>query len=629
MKKKSIALLISSAFAMALASCGTVSSSSAPTSSDLASSVQSVEDVSSNSSAEEEISSAEEVSEASSEDALSWSEEIEAAMKENLYGEVLPFVDVEFDLTVEAGTVLLTSVDESFDFQDVLATADLFGSDYVRNDTNYYSMLVKPVSTDEGTRYVGVQIAALDSEGYAIYEDEDNFGKLIIQAGDPFLYEFPEEIVAEFTEYYDTSSTVPSFEAEYYQVGYEYGTLFVYGYGAEEDAEDAYATALSENGWTLTEGRSEYGYRLAISSDEKIQVEFAYDSDYGSFDIMLSEYEKIYDAWPEEEVASYVSSIAPGSESVVPAFEGDGYTYNIWDLSDDGGQYYIYINNSSEEAIEPYIAALEEAGWAITLDEESYPATYICVSPNADIAINVYYYIDAVVVVVGKYEGPVKEWPTEAIAAALANRGVTDVLPAYEGADCYMFLNDESFTQIYAYVEEGTEQNAVDSYIATLIENGFTLGPSYLSDQDTYVSANKELAVEVWWNEDAPGAITIYFEPYAFTTSEELPNDFWTAFFTNKGFADAANAIPSIEGTSFTYFTEYGESPWALIYVEGGDMQTILSSLTEKGFAVPTEPSEYCGYECKITIEGYEVEIDVMEVEGAISISGYIWAAEE
>nr|MCR5492032.1 hypothetical protein [Bacilli bacterium] len=477
MKKKSIALLISSAFAMALASCGTVSSSSAPTSSDLASSVQSVEDVSSNSSAEEEISSAEEVSEASSEEALSWSEEILSAMKENLYGEVLPFVDIEFELTVDAGTVLLTSVDESFDFQDVLATADLFGDDYVRNDTDYYSMLVKPVATNEGTRYVGVQIAAIDSEGYAIYEDEDNFGKLIIQAGDPFLYEFPAEIVAEFTEYYDTSSTVPSFEAEYYQVGYEYGTLFVYGYGAGEDAETTYAAALSESGWTLSEGKGENGYRLAVSADEKIQLEFAYDPDYGSFDIMLSEYVKIYGSWPAEEVASYVSSIAPGSESTVPAFEGEGYTYNIWDLSGDGGQYYIYVNNSSEEAIAPYITSLEEGGWAITLDEESYPATYICVSPNADIAINVYYFMDAVTIVVGSYDGPVKEWPTEAIAAALANRGVTDVLPAYEGANYYMFINDEGFTQIYAYVDEGTEQNAVDAYTATLVEAGFTLGP--------------------------------------------------------------------------------------------------------------------------------------------------------
>ncbi|MCR4562129.1 MAG: hypothetical protein K5694_02870 [Bacilli bacterium] len=621
MNKKNILTLLSSTLALALAGCGNNNASAST--SDFSSS----EDVSTSiSSGESSISE-----ESASSVETRWPEAIKNAMVENLYGVVLPYVDINFDLEVNEGVVSLNSKQELYDYNDVLNYSDAFGGDYEKTVYEYGISLVKEVQTDEGRRFVGVMICAVDSEGYYIYEGEVNQGTFVINALDPYYYEFPSKGVEFIKEYAESDAVIPEYEAGYYEAGNADGMIYVYGYECEASLEEEYEQLLVDNKWTITDLVDEGGYKIAISYDEKIQLDYGYSTETESFDIFLSKYEKVYQEWPAEEVANEVARIDLSSTAVVSAYEGEGYTYTIFDNTKDFGNFSVYVYGAEEDSLTGYKTVLEKAGWSVTYDPDSWNNAYFAVSSDKTITVEFYYFYDCVIVTLYRYDGPVEYWPSGAIAAALANQDVSEELPAYNDASSYVFINDDGFTQVYAYVEEGTEEAAVDAYKKILVKAGFTLETDYRNGDNIYVSPLFQLSVQVWASE---GAITIYFEKYVYVTAACLPDDLITSFLHERGCHDYDDLIPPFEGYRFTYRSDYKESFMCYFFIEGGSVSEILKNLSAKGFETPSESGGLATYECYFYVDSTKekyIEVDVGDsaVEGIIEVNVYCLGFEE
>ncbi len=309
------------------------------------------------------------------------------------------------------------------------------------------------------------------------------------------------------------------------------------------------------------------------------------------------------EAFPSEYAAAVVQILAPGSTTVIPGLEGGEYYDEYIDLDDvtdyGYGEIDVYGDSDLEDA---YIDILLDNGWTAT--EGGY------LSPNGDIFIEIEYddFFEGLWIYISLYTPASTEWPASDIAEILGD-DVTDVLPAFTGEnDGFLILDDMYGTAVQVFLEEGSEADAINAYIAILSEKGYKLVGT------SYVSANEQIMVSV--EVGTGNSIVISFMRYPFMDAvENLPvgdlNTFLETY--DLGFSIKASDIVDPSGNGFiideglSYIYHYFE-----ITVSGNAFDTYVTSIsgivTENGYEFDGDFSTSTHY---VYVNGDYHEIDI------------------
>ena len=507
---------------------------------------------------------------------------------------VLGLVDAEGKLVEEGdeGQIRFYVYDPYYyawptDFVDVVL--EYFGSeasvpayadaDYYELETSYvsYGAVAIYCYTDDDES-VDAYSLALQAAGYAVSNgmDEDGYYSAIsatedlkisftydgdlgdleiwIEAYQPVIDEWPADevaaLVAEVNA--DTTTVLPALDGgdayevtDQYLLYYGCGVIFVDGAAT---LLDTYEAALLADEWV----EAANGY---ISPDGELLVALSYNAD-GYLIIYI--YNAPITGWPEDIAAAIVESIAPGSQTVLPALDG-GIEYAQYG-SDEIDVY------GESTLLDAYVAVLTGANWTVSGDG------YL--SPEGDIIVTLSYnsYYGCLEIILA--HAPYAAWPTNEIAALLP--GVTDVLPAFSpDNNGFSLLNDSYGTAVVVSVAEGREEISVGLYEDVLEQQGYLFD----SEKGYYVSPNNQIFVSVYT--ETAGTITIAF--MANPASAEFPLDLLNAFLTEYElgftFADDMGLVDTA-GNGYTFGTGvYYYYAYAYITVDGNVWETWADAL--------------------------------------------------
>ena len=457
-----------------------------------------------------------------------WSDEIANLMKETLHGIVLPFVSsTEVDVVAEEGYLEINGGEISV--EDLAKYAEKFLKDErwvggeiasvegFEEGTLYFFEI--ELETEEGKRFVQVYFGSVDNQ----YEPVTG-GNFFLQANDPYNYEFPEEFLSDIVEnYFGSEYLPPVFPADYYETSER--SMAVYCYTDSLTATADYAAILKKAGWKVSDTADESGYLSAVSPDESYEVYFGYDEDYGDLDIYIMP----LSFFPETKVYEFLFTYGNFSLEIPPLeVEGGQFQflenqynalYEMYEIY-EGISAYVYAYGATEEILRDYLDVLEEYGWTITEDEGVYIAKFKTEDGIGSMNLEFDANYGAIIMTIYSYLEPLPaaEWPTEEIALLL---GLEEGIPEFEGEnDGYKVLNDSFGTAVVVTVEEGTEEDAVASYIQTLEDAGYKV----YSD-GVYISESGKILISV--GSYTEGTITIEFSraPIVAWPAEDIANE--------------------------------------------------------------------------------------------------------
>lgn len=476
----------------------------------------------------EEESSSEEIS--SSEEESLWTPDQLALFETYVYGIDIPYPDFEFTMSYNERADLIVGISTSDQLnKDDLDTYAMWfeEGDWIEQTAGkgirYFEL---PVETEAGTRYPSIVMAIIDEKG-SVVTSATGKGNLVFQISDPNTYGWQTDLIASVVDYLAEGSTtvIPAYEegVKYYQINVDY--LSTSGYAAifcvtdDPDPVATYSAILTNANWTVADEPNDYGYIEAVSPNEDIKLEYLKDS--AGLAIYVQAYVPVLSAWPEEEVAAFVTAIAGNTTTVIPALEGASEYLTMDYLSNYG--YACVAAYGEESLLTAYYGVLAEAGWTVANEANSYG--YIeAISPNGDIMLELAYneehgailiYIEAV-----PEEVP---WPADIIAEIVESLapGSTTVIPEFEGGSNF----DTSYVEIYlsyygiGYFCFDGDEEMVEDYIAVLLENGWTPNDT----GDGYVSPNKDIVVDVYYDD---AYFDIEFNIYAYVAPvAEWPAD--------------------------------------------------------------------------------------------------------
>ncbi|MCR5505890.1 MAG: hypothetical protein K6F07_02745 [Bacilli bacterium] len=350
--------------------------------------------------------------------------------------------------------------------------------------------------------------------------------KLSAAAGVPW----PAEQVAALVEAVCPGSTtvIPAIE------GASKVTVYNGSYFQEIDVEGPaslvtdYAAILVAAQW------EDLGGGLYGAPAKDIMVALSYSTYYG----LIIEVKLYQVGWPAEQVAALLELIQPGTETVLPEVTGAGQVEINDGYVSSYGVGLIYVNGTSA-LVESYCAELEAAHWIPLGGDEEDGFDYA--SPAQDIQVNVAFddYYGQLSLTLQAYSPVSAEWPAADIAAVLGE-GITDVVPAFTGAnEGFRFLNDAYGTGVSVLLPDGTTaESAIAAYEETLT------GAGYIAFGNAFSSTNGQILVMVSANDEG---IIIQFQAYnrvnAFPLAElnEFLQTYELGFQLTEGFADAAN----------------------------------------------------------------------------------------
>lgn len=309
-----------------------------------------------------------------------WSDEQKAAMREQLYGEVLPWVDDQPDLAWEGKNGYFMALGDEVEYTELAAyaakfTADpedgwkLAGSskDATTGHVIMYTYEKKVEVEGEGERYVQAQFASIDSKGYFLEN-----GNFFLYAEDPYVYTWNEAAVkygnyvgSEFKSEFIAIPEVAADRYEFYDSTTKEGVPFALlnCYTSDTEAAEKFyaALGLSEDEWHIYPGHEdeEEGifFYMADSPDGKYGIQYYYDSEDGCLTIFVSEANYLYE-FPLAELNAAIR--ATGSELEAVALEG--YRYDV--LSGSGYFYVmVYVDEIPVETDLGYTDLLLAADW--------------------------------------------------------------------------------------------------------------------------------------------------------------------------------------------------------------------------------------------------------------------------
>lgn len=543
-----------------------------------------------------------------------WKEEDKKIMKDNLFGEVLPYIDAGEKTTVEFLPALnelhimgssVLSRNTLKEYSNLYSKEDGWydsSNQYQGLPQNVYSF-GKVIETKNGKRYINVQFYALDSVSHQIAED----GIFALLAYSPYEYEFPTAMFDEGIQLVSPTSKlhVPEFKADYYKLSYaEYEIYEVICFTTDTHAEATYKKSLEENKFILLGEKNDYGDYIAVSSDYQFAVCFYYDEEYGTLDIYLSNVpESITPNWPKEGLKEAFTTY--GQEAFdIPKMKFEGALYSAHES--DMNYYYAYFGEfdkinytievigANQEHFNQYVTQLSTDKWnedkkaSEEIGEGTKVFTKEINGKTAKIDVGLGSNLVVIHVYLYTQKAPSKVWPSEDIKMALHNEYIDDQLPALtsEKATGYV-VHEASYDP--AYVEILCELNDVDevfkAYEDLLTQSEWT---SYHEKENTYLSPKKELIVEVKKN---TSSVSIYFY--------DAPIKSWPSKFVKKQLEnrELTDELPSIEGEKLTFM--YYIAPFRypksfkieVIIDQDNDsitaqqlMEKYEKELTEKGF---------------------------------------------
>lgn len=310
-----------------------------------------------------------------------WSNEQKAAMREQLYGEVLPWVDDQPNLDFRSGNGYVVVFGEEISPAQLATyaakyTADpedgwtLVGSVKTTSGTIVsYTYEKKVTVPGEGERYVQAQFGGINES----YQWVAN-GEFVLSAEDPYVYTWNEAAVkyANFVSDKDTFDSdyiaIPEVAADRYEFydsttdeGVPFALLNCYTSDTEAAEKFYAALGLSEDKWHVYPGHEdeeeEIFFYMADSPDGKYGIQYYYDSEDGCLTIFVSEANYLYE-FPLAELNAAIR--ATGSELEAVALEG--YRYDV--LSGSGYFYVmVYVDEIPAETDLGYTDLLLAADW--------------------------------------------------------------------------------------------------------------------------------------------------------------------------------------------------------------------------------------------------------------------------
>ena len=460
-----------------------------------------------------------------------WTEEESKIMSDHLNGEVLPFTGFEESVVSYDTTEKMVLIQGGAKEDGYVATyaAKLVAKGYEKYFENANAAgYEKEFSTANGLRHVYVYV------GF----DND---QLLIQAYDPYVYAFPTAFATQIASYYfDSAVVVPAITADYYLADSDYLCIRCYLTATSDDA--GYSALLRTANWTIQPEKDDQGYYIAVSPDQKYAVAYSY------FDGALRIYIEPVGFWNSAVINDFFTKY--GGEPVnIPALNIEGAQYQFTEWSNNEMAYYyeayeyihafMAIYGAKETDLAKYEAILKEAGWDVINADGLYTATLeiadkgiarIEFSFNTQIngiLITIYFKLDPI---------PEKVFPSEAIAALLGEE-VTDVVPAYTGANKgFTVLDDEAGTAVMVYVEGGTELDAVKAYQATLKEAEYTEAGGDAYGDMRYLSKNGQILVTPYYA--TSGSFTIAFKAAPYLA--------WPANLIANAFPNAQDTVPVV-----------------------------------------------------------------------------------
>lgn len=299
---------------------------------------------------------------------------------------------------------------------------------------------------------------------------------------------FPSKEIAEFIGEHSTDE-IPEASGDEFELGMSStGNLYVDITGGDIDA---YAQALAELDYDITDLMDDYGYYDCQSPSYKIELILFDLSEYGypagSFELQVIKNELI--AYPSTELAEYIGE---WTEETVPVSEGKNFAFGLTKY----GQFYIDVYGGN---LAGFLGDLETAGYDVH-DYSSSSGYFdarsaegyleVVVFPMSETSYELQVYLT---------DPPEAEFPSEVVSEYIGDHS-TDTVPAAEGTGFENFVSTSGALCIN--VTGGDEA----AYIAQLVEAGYTLHEKVDLGGEGYMLSSPSGDIDMFiWDIDAEG----------------------------------------------------------------------------------------------------------------------------
>lgn len=444
-----------------------------------------------------------------------WSDGEKAAMRQALHGLVLPFVNMSVSVTLSQSSNTLRIESSDLMADGFLASyAAKYTSDstweggdismeYGVTNGNAYAFR-KKVSENGKNYYVAVMFTGIIQNPGDKEPSISRDGRFYLEATDPYEYAFPTQFIGQWLgQVFNTTIVPPAFDAEYYSLQEE-GVLIGY---SERNIENDYKATVERSGnFTIDNEKNADGYYVCHSNDGKYNMLFKYDTTQKVMILMVEA--------PKGWNAAAINAVFTKHNATpfdLPVISNPNITFQVSDQESGGVDWVtIYAGKVTVQMAQDYVAALKTMGYKVTgsIDpNESY--NYVMANVFTDggmYSLTISYSKD--VNQLNPYEfsiffslapnvNVVKSWPATSIARYI--EADKDSVPAFDSKLCYGYTfsyNQGSYCHIVIHVDEGTESQAKDSYVAILTSAGYVADGTD-SGQPRFKSANSEIHISI------------------------------------------------------------------------------------------------------------------------------------
>ena len=511
-----------------------------------------------------------------------WTDEEAAFMASVLYGEVLPYTgfeesQVKYNPSYNAIVIMGGTANE----ESLLAYSRALSYNGYLLISSTDLVFEKSVMTDAGKRFVQVTVMS-------------NQGQLAIVAMDPYMYEFPTAFATHIAkDYFASEVAIPAIQADYYSTVESNSGIGLVCSMESTLADAGYSNILKTAGWNVQDETVNGNY-AAVSPDSAYMIYYAYDAQHQALLIVYSP----VNFWNDTPIKAFFAKYN-GTYVDVPALnvanaqyyfeesETNEYFYEHGDI--DMVVAFLKIYGATSQDAQNYMTTLKEAGFKVLNSQNSYSATkgvegkglfridYSFDPSGSVITIIFYIYLEPF---------PTTEFPQDEISEKLGGY-LIDKVPGYVGETTGFQLNDDTYgLYIVVEVEQGTELAAIESYEATLVENGYALRNE---NSGQYLSEHHEICISLQ-KDSGSFKIVIMREPYTYWPSAQI------AAYLGEDTTDVLPDFEDEDADSFDF--EVDEGLWITVnydYEEDEEGEEIefdmeeaannyLDALTTNGF---------------------------------------------
>ena len=499
-----------------------------------------------------------------------------------LYGEVLPYTgfeesQVKYNPSYNAIVIMGGTANE----ESLLAYSRALSYNGYLLISSTDLVFEKSVMTDAGKRFVQVTVMS-------------NQGQLAIVAMDPYMYEFPTAFATHIAkDYFASEVAIPAIQADYYSTVESNSGIGLVCSMESTLADAGYSNILKTAGWNVQDETVNGNY-AAVSPDSAYMIYYAYDAQHQALLIVYSP----VNFWNDTPIKAFFAKYN-GTYVDVPALnvanaqyyfeesETNEYFYEHGDI--DMVVAFLKIYGATSQDAQNYMTTLKEAGFKVLNSQNSYSATkgvegkglfridYSFDPSGSVITIIFYIYLEPF---------PTTEFPQDEISEKLGGY-LIDKVPGYVGETTGFQLNDDTYgLYIVVEVEQGTELAAIESYEATLVENGYALRNE---NSGQYLSEHHEICISLQ-KDSGSFKIVIMREPYTYWPSAQI------AAYLGEDTTDVLPDFEDEDADSFDF--EVDEGLWITVnydYEEDEEGEEIefdmeeaannyLDALTTNGF---------------------------------------------